>query len=421
MAGTTHIIGAGVSGLAAAVKLTAEGHRVQLHEATPQAGGRCRSFYDAATDLVIDNGNHLVLSGNRHVMAYARSIGSEAGLQGPADAEFAFVDLATQKRWTLRLNRGPIPFWIFRKRHRVPDTTPLDYLALMPLLRAKNSERIDQRIACEGTLYEKLVRPLLLAALNIEPPEGSAGLAGAIVRETLLAGGGACRPLIARDGLSSVLVEPAIKQLKDSGAAVRFEHELHKMTFANNRVATLTFGNDTIQLGPNDVVILAVPAKQATTLLPGLKAPTQFTSILNAHFRFESAMKIPPILGVINGVTEWIFPFPHRLSVTVSGADRLMNEPRDDLARKIWQEVCAATGVRGNLPPWQIVRERRATFTAIPEQDALRPDTVTALSNLFLAGDWTNTGLPSTIEGSIRSGDKAAAHVLALNQKASAA
>lgn len=412
---TIHVIGAGVSGLAAAVRLTTARQRVHLHEATPQAGGRCRSFYDAATDLVIDNGNHLVLSGNHHVMAYARSIGTEAGLQGPADAEFAFVDLANQQRWTLRMNRGPIPFWIFRKHHRVPDTGPLDYLALMPLLRAKNSERIDQRIACKGTLYERLVRPLLLAALNIEPPEASAGLAGAIVRETLLAGGGACRPLIAREGLSTVLVEPAIKQLKDKGADVSFEHELHKMAFAGNRVASLTFGNDTVQLGADDVVILAVPAKQATTLVPGLQAPTQFTSILNAHFRFDTAMKIPPILGVINGLTEWIFPFPHRLSVTISGADRLMNEPRDELARKIWQEVCAATGVRGDLPPWQIVRERRATFTAIPEQDALRPGTITALNNLFLAGDWTNTGLPSTIEGSIRSGDKAADHVLAMN------
>src|SRR5436190_22836892 len=179
MQNTIHVIGAGVSGLAAAVKLTNAGRHVHLHEATPQAGGRCRSFYDAATDLTIDNGNHLVLSGNRHALAYARSIGTEAGLQGPANAEFAFVDLATQKRWMVRLNRGPIPFWIFRDGHRVPGTHATDYLALMPLLRAKSSERIDQRIACSGALYDRLVRPLLLAALNIDPPEASAGLAGA--------------------------------------------------------------------------------------------------------------------------------------------------------------------------------------------------------------------------------------------------
>jgi squalene-associated FAD-dependent desaturase len=412
---TIHVIGAGVSGLAAAVRLVNAGHRVHLHEATPVAGGRCRSFYDAATDLVIDNGNHLVLSGNRHVLAYARSIGTEAGLQGPTKAEFDFVDLKSQKRWTLRLNRGRIPFWIFRESQRVPGTRPLDYLALFPLLRAKNSERIDQRIACKGTLYDRLVRPLLLAALNIDPPVASAGLAGAIVRETLLVGGDACRPLIAREGLSAVLVEPAIARLKDKGATVSLEHELHRMSFDGNRVTALTFGNDTVQLGADDVVVLAVPARQATTLLPGLSAPTQFTSILNAHFRIDTTMKIPPILGVINGLTEWIFPFPHRLSVTISGADRLMNEPRDELARKIWQEVCAATGVQANLPPWQIVRERRATFTATPEQDALRPGPITAHKNLFLAGDWTATGLPSTIEGSIRSGDKAADCVLAMN------
>lgn len=412
---TVHVIGAGVSGLAAAVRLANAGHNVNLHEAMPQAGGRCRSYYDAATDLVIDNGNHLLLSGNHHALAYARAIGTESGLKGPARAEFAFVDLATQQRWMLRLNRGPIPFWIFRNRHRVPGTRVRDYLSLMPLVRARNSERIDARIQCRGTLYDRLVQPLLLAALNIDPPEGSAGLAGAIVRETLLAGGGACRPLIARDGLSAVLVEPAIALLKSNGAVVTFEHELHKISASGGRVTTLTFGNDTVRVGADDVVISAVPARQAATLLPGLKAPTQFSAILNAHFRFDTAMKIPPILGVVNGLVEWIFQFPHRLSVTISGADRLMNEPRDELAHAIWQEVCSATGVQGDLPPWQIVRERRATFAATPEQDALRPGPVTEFKNLFLAGDWTATGLPSTIEGSIRSGDRAADCVQNLN------
>src|SRR5207237_2053333 len=176
------------------------------------------------------------------------------------------------------------------------------------------------------------------------------------------------------------------------------EHQLQKIAFSDERVATLTFGNDTIQLDVDDVVILAVPAKQATTLLPGLKAPTQFTSILNAHFRFDTAMKIPPILGVINGLTEWIFPFPHRLSVTISGADRLMNEPRDELARRIWQEVCAATGVRGHLPPWPIVRACRATFIAPAEQDALRTGTVSALRKLLLAGAWRNASQSEPIE-----------------------
>jgi len=91
--------------------------------------------------------------------------------------------------------------------------------------------------------------------------------------------------------------------------------------------------------------------------------------------------------------------------------------PREELAQAIWNDVCKAGGVSGDvpppLPPWQIVRERRATFAATPAQNALRPGPVTALKNLFLAGDWTATGLPATIEGSVRSGDRAADLVLA--------
>src|SRR4051812_8819309 len=227
-----HIIGAGVSGLSAAVRLANANYRVHVHEATQQAGGRCRSYFDAATNLTIDNGNHLLLSGNRHALAYARSIGTEAGLVGPKLAQFPFVDITTGQRWQLDLGDGKLPLWVFDEARRVPDTRLLDYIALMPLIWAAQSKLVRNAIPCEGTLYQRLVQPLLLAALNVDPPEGSAGLAGAVVRETLLAGGQACRPLVARDGLSAVLVEPAIRLLEQKGAAVRFGHELRGLRTA---------------------------------------------------------------------------------------------------------------------------------------------------------------------------------------------
>jgi squalene-associated FAD-dependent desaturase len=305
---------------------------------------------------------------------------------------------------------------VFDEARRVPDTGLLDYLALTPLIWAAQSKLVGDAIPCEGTLYQRLVQPLLLAALNVDPPEGSAGLAGAIVRETLLAGGRACRPLIAREGLSAVLVEPAIKLLQEKGASIRFGHELREFGMSANAACELKFGDEVVAIGREDAVVMAVPPRPASALLPGLKTPSKFRAIVNAHFRFEPPRDMPPIMGVVGGLVEWLFAFPQRLSITISNGDRLVDMPREELAQAIWRDICKAGGVAGELPPWQIVRERRATFEATPEQNALRPGASTSWKNLFLAGDWTDTGLPATIEGSVRSGDRAADLVLALRR-----
>src|SRR6202043_1431548 len=181
-------------------------------------------------------------------------------------------------------------------------------------------------------------------------------------------------------------------------------------------VGELKFGDDTVAVAPDDAVVMAVPPRPAAALLPGLKTPAKFRAIVNAHFRLDPTAGMPAILGVVGGLVEWLFAFPQRLSITISNADRLVDMPREELAQAIWRDICKAASIADELPPWQIVRERRATFEATPEQNALRPGATTALKNLFLAGDWTDTGLPATIEGSVRSGDRAADLVLAMRR-----
>jgi hydroxysqualene dehydroxylase len=408
MNGTVHIIGAGLAGLSAAVRLTARGKTVAVHEATAFAGGRCRSYHDASVGMTIDNGNHLLLSGNRAALDYLHSIGGEHRLIGPAQAEFSFVDLLSGERWTLRFNDGPVPFWIFDARRRVPGTKPLDYLPLARLLWAPAGKTVGEVIACKGTLYERLVEPLIVAALNIDAPLGAARLASAIVRETLAVGGRACRPLIAREGLGATLIEPALALLRQRGTAVQFEHQLRAIRFSAERIAALDFGDETIALNVDDAVVLAVTPYAAASMVDGLRVPTDFRAIVNAHFRIEPPAELPPILGVLNATVQWIFSFPGRVSVTISAGDRLIDTPREELAQKIWDEVARVTGLPAALPPWQIVRERRATFAATPVEDAKRPGVATQWRNLVLAGDWTDTGLPATIEGAIRSGNRAA-------------
>jgi uncharacterized protein with NAD-binding domain and iron-sulfur cluster len=129
---------------------------------------------------------------------------------------------------------------------------------------------------------------------------------------------------------------------------------------------------------------------------------------VNAHFCLDPPAELPPMIGMLNSTTEWLFSYPGRLSTTTSGADRLLEQSREELAAIIWREVAQVAGLTGEMPPWQIVRERRATFAATPGENARRPGPATAFGNLYLAGDWTDTGLPATIEGAIRSGNRAA-------------
>jgi hydroxysqualene dehydroxylase len=408
MTPTVHIIGAGLSGLAAAVRLADGAATIMVHEATNFPGGRCRSYYDQATDLTIDNGNHLLLSGNHAALSYAQAIGTQSRLIGPPRAEFAFIDLGSGERWTLRLSDGPIPWWVFDPKCRVPATQPMDYVRVAPLIWASAARTVCQTIPCKGPLFDRLIHPLLLAALNTDPSDGCAALAGAVVRETLLKGGHACRPLIAREGLGTALIEPAISHLSKRGVDVKLAHEARALHFSDDRLSGIDFGADQVTLGPSDGVILAVPPASAAALVPGLQTPKSSRAIVNAHFRVDPPADFPPMIGVVNGTVEWIFAFPRRLSVTISGADRLLDKPREELAEMIWREVARVAGLQIPLPPWQIVRERRATFAATPQENARRPRAETSWKNLFLAGDWTATGLPATIESAIRSGQRAA-------------
>jgi hypothetical protein len=154
-------------------------------------------------------------------------------------------------------------------------------------------------------------------------------------------------------------------------------------------------------------VILATPPWIAADLIPGLSVPTEFRAIVNGHFRLAPPPGAPSMIGVIGGTVEWIFAFHNRISVTVSGADWLVEVEREALAARLWRDVAMVYGLSPDMPPWQIVKEKRATFAATPDENAKRPVAKTRWENLTLAGDWVQTGLPATIEGALRSGEHA--------------
>ncbi|HWU02192.1 MAG TPA: hydroxysqualene dehydroxylase HpnE [Novosphingobium sp.] len=411
---TAHVVGAGLAGLSAASLLAQAGMGVTISDAGPRAGGRCRSYHDPQLGLTIDNGNHLVLAGNPAVAQFRARIGAATPLAGSAHADFPFADLATGDRWTLRINDGRLPWWIFSRKRRVPGSRLADYLPLGRLLKGKAGQTIGQIVAPNGPVWRRMLHPVLLSALNTEPAEASALLAANVLAETLGQGGRASAPRIAVPTLAAAFVDPAVDWLAGRGVALATGRRLRGITFDGDAVTGLDWADGFQKIEAHEAVVLAVPAWVAAGLVPELVVPDDHRAILNVHFACPPPLGAPEILGVVGATSEWIFTHPDRISITVSGADRLMDEDREALARQIWAEVAQALDMGdAPLPRWQIVKEKRATFAATPEQDARRPHSRTRWRNLFLAGDWVQNGLPATIEGALRSGDTAARLVLA--------
>ena len=412
--GTVHVVGAGLAGLAAAVELAAEGRGVRLYEAGRYAGGRCRSYLDAELGCRIDNGNHLLLAGNRRALGYLERIGALDTLEGPADPVFAFIDAKTARRWTLRPNRGVVPWWILSAKRRVPGTQATDYLAVLALRRADPSARVVEALDRENGVFRCLWEPLAVASLNTSADLASAGLFWRVLAETLGRGGAACRPLVPRDGLSETFVDPALAHLRAQGAEICFGARLRALHFALDRVTELVFDDGSVGLGRGDSLILAVPAAVAARLVPALTVPDAYSPIVNAHFRCAVPTDSPYFVGMIGGAAEWIFRKRAGLSVTVSAAGRIVDQPAEELRDLLWHDAALAYRLPASpVPPARIVKERRATFLASPAQLLRRPAPTTRWKNLLLAGDYVDTGLPAAIEGAIASGHMAAGRVFA--------
>jgi len=284
------------------------------------------------------------------------------------------------------------------------------------LLHAKPGDTVADRLDRSSRLTEAFWEPLVVSVMNASLEEAAALPLAAVLHETFGRGEIACRPWIALGGLSSALVEPALARLAQLGVVYHPGWRLMQIEKEIARVTALRFDAGTVELGPDGRCVLAVPAHAAAELLPGLAVPDGTRAIVNAHFRLSAPVRLPggqPLLGLINGTVQWMIARDDIVSITVSAADALADLPADQLLPRLWRDVARVLGLAADaIPPVRLIKEKRATFLQTPANQKYRPPAVTAWQNLFLAGDWTDTGLPATIESAVRSGETAAAALL---------
>jgi hydroxysqualene dehydroxylase len=401
-----HVVGAGLAGLAAGLDLRARGHEVVVHEASGAAGGRCRSFHDAALGCVIDNGNHLILSGNGAVLDHAARLGAADRLR-VLEPVFPFADLSNGARWTIRLPGSALG--ALRRDALPPGATRARMLLdLLGLLRAGRGASVADAVRGRGAMWRGFWDPLATAVLNAPPEEGSAALLRAALLRTFGRGAAAARPVIAPDGLGAALIEPAAARLD-----LRLREPLQRIEARGGRAVALVLNEGEVPLGPEDGVVLALPPTALAKVWPEAGQARPGLAILNAHFRMSprAAAGVAPITGVLGGSAQWIFARGDVLSVTVSAAERtpVWGMEREAALDRLWAEVASALGLHAAPLARRLLRERAATFDQSAGGAALRPGFRTALANVVLAGDHVATGLPATLEGAVLSGRRAAA------------
>lgn len=405
-----YVLGAGLAGLVAAERLSAAGREVILLEASPKAGGRCRSYRDDRLGRVIDNGNHLILSANRAVLDWADRIGGCAALQ-IGEAAYPFLDVATGAHWTIQPGRGPLG--ALSAKARPPSVSLPALLGDMVKLMGTGARRTVQDAVGRGPAWDVFWDPMTRAVLNEAPEAGSAALLRAAMLRSFARGAASARPVFAPAGLGAALIDPALATLAERGVVPQLRQAVTGLHGAE-RLQSVEAGATRHDLGPRDAAILTVPPRQAAELLPDARFPSSGQAILNAHFLVPDS-GLPPLLALLGGAAHWLFRRGDVASVTVSAAEA---SPVGQLDRAgalslLWADVSAAIRAHGGavpavMPPARLLRERAATFDQSPAGAAARHGPRTRWPNLFLAGDHIATGLPATLEGAVRSGLQAA-------------
>ncbi len=441
------IIGGGLAGLAAGVALAEAGCRVRLLEQKPYLGGRARSFRDAATGSVVDNGQHLFMGCYHSTLKFLDAIGTSHTVTFDPQLHVRFLD-AERKLTELRCPAFPAPWHLLSGVCLSNSFTfgeKMDVLRMGRALRAAKGAAgrpgaldhltVEQWLSSLGqreSLRRNFWDLLCIAAMNEDPQIASALLFHRVLRLALFSSPLDSRLGIPRTGLSDCYTDAAARAITDRGGSVELRRDVRALLISNGECRGVTLADGTTIEAQS--VLSAVPWNVLPGLLPEDTVASEpfFSRILNLppapiislYFWFDRPVTDLEFVGLRGTTIQWLFNKGKILgngenfvSLVLSGAHDHVARSKEDLRETALHEL------RTLLPGMQdaklvhslVIKERFATFSPCVGVDAFRPPAVTPVRGLYLAGDWTDTSLPATIEGAVQSGYTAAEAILHSN------
>ncbi|HOV99618.1 MAG TPA: hydroxysqualene dehydroxylase HpnE [Bacteroidota bacterium] len=425
------IVGGGLSGLSAAVSLAGRGARALVLEKNIHAGGRASSFYHPLSGELVDNGQHILMGCYEATREFLHQIGTHhlAALQPLLFLRYRSLSNCYELRCPslpapFHLVKGFMNFQPFTNRDRLKLLTVLPEVLLIPGSLQKDSLTVNEWLAKRNqspAARKYLWDILCIGAMNNQPSAASALLFARVVKKIFTGSRENSSLLLPEAPLRELLVSPAQTFLEQRGGKLRTGTRVVKLIRKENSIQSVALANGEQVNAPN--IILAVPWFAASALfeqqLPFHLPPFQSSPIVNVHLWFDRFVMEEEFTALVDSTVQWIFSVTHlqkkerttqHLSCVISSADEIVHLSKQQILEIVMKDLSNIFPLVKNakLTDSIVIKEKRATFLPEPGIDAQRPGAQTELKNLFLAGDWTNTHYPATIESAILSGKIAA-------------
>jgi squalene synthase HpnD len=429
------VLGAGYAGLACAAELVMRGHEVTLLESRALLGGRAHSFVDPKTGLVLDNGQHILMGCYHETLTLLRQLGVMDRLLTP---EHLHVPYVSERGASSLTAVAPAPLHLLSALLHFGELSFGDKWAAITLavrLRAGLNPGPHESVAAwlrrwkqTPNIVRALWEPLCLAALNEPVACGSAALFATVIRRSFLGGAADSTIYLSRVGLSELFGGEVETVLEMCGSRVHRQAPVSALRFEGTRVAKVELADGT-SLQP-EAVVSALPWHVLRGLLPaesklaGACRELGDAPIVSLHLWMDRVILDEPFVGFLDSPVHWVFSRDliqgrtpghpgHVVTAVISGAREMLEVGATELEELTLREMrrFLPAAREAKVLHRMVYKARSATFAATPAGEELRPGTITPWSNLWLAGDWTDTGLPATIEGAIVSGRRAAAAV----------